>query len=354
MNAIFPTLSSQIKTNCNISDAKYWGEYSVCGLLLKLRELFRTESGIRPWEQIPHGEIGKWISEREALWRELNQRDFNAITLNENAYDPFDAVSINAVLKNEGLLYGAGYGLYMKPSFFLGRILSREVIDGYDVCITEHEYVQDLSDYPALMQDSTIFVRMDAARRLLWGKFDELRSKKTPCTLSFAFARYGITREEKPSEEADFKLSSIAYSEVEAYIRHEIGEAYEGKKLGEEWKLLLAETSDRKSELLIRGVKDLLSDTSEKGMLRHIIQNQRAGSLGFYIVFLGGYRKLLFPEISTAFRQFLETGEWALIEDARRAGYAKAGDYAEQMLSAHRNGSFEICVSDCMQKLMRQ
>jgi hypothetical protein len=44
------TLTSQVKKNCNISDAHYWGWYSVCGLLLRLRELFRAERGIKLWD----------------------------------------------------------------------------------------------------------------------------------------------------------------------------------------------------------------------------------------------------------------------------------------------------------------
>jgi len=43
------SLACQIKHNCNISDARYWGMYSLCGLLLRLRELYKVEKGIRPW-----------------------------------------------------------------------------------------------------------------------------------------------------------------------------------------------------------------------------------------------------------------------------------------------------------------
>jgi hypothetical protein len=41
------TLASQVKFNCNISDAKYWGYYSPCGLLLRLRDLYTTEKEIK-------------------------------------------------------------------------------------------------------------------------------------------------------------------------------------------------------------------------------------------------------------------------------------------------------------------
>jgi len=30
-------LIDQIKFNCNLSDARFWGYYSICGLLLRMR-----------------------------------------------------------------------------------------------------------------------------------------------------------------------------------------------------------------------------------------------------------------------------------------------------------------------------
>jgi hypothetical protein len=50
-------LITSIKRNCNISDAKYWGFYSLCGLLLRLRELYRSEKGMRPWERVNQGDF---------------------------------------------------------------------------------------------------------------------------------------------------------------------------------------------------------------------------------------------------------------------------------------------------------
>ncbi len=73
-------ISSQIKHNCNISDARYWGSYSLCGLLLRLRELYRAESGVGLWEKIQQKEIGEWIAKRESLWKELEDENFRDIS----------------------------------------------------------------------------------------------------------------------------------------------------------------------------------------------------------------------------------------------------------------------------------
>jgi hypothetical protein len=61
------SITSQVKHNCNISDAKHWGNYSPCGLLLRMRDLYKIENGLKPWEEISHKTIGAWIDERERL-----------------------------------------------------------------------------------------------------------------------------------------------------------------------------------------------------------------------------------------------------------------------------------------------
>jgi len=327
---------SQIKRNCNISDAKYWGTYSLCGLLMRLRELYGIENGIRPWEKVDHKDIGDWITARENLWKELEDRDYEDISVNGSIFSPFEVEKMNAALNKSGLMYGAGFGIYMKPVFFIAEILSQRKVNGFDVYIAGREYAKDLSDNPAMLQENTIIARADLTRLLLWGRFVELRNKKTNCSLAYAFSKYGITYQERPSEDAIMKFSNIAYSEAETYVYHELGEAHEGRRLGAEWKTFLACLQRSKAEIFARSVKDVLADTSENGMLDYIIENRKEGSLGFYNVFLSGFRKIIFPEMPEAFRIFVETGDWKLIEQATKAGYRKSGEYAEKLLSVYQ------------------
>ena len=335
------SLTSQIKKNCNISDAKYWGAYSLCGLLLRLRELYRVEKGMRLWEKIQQRDIGEWITERENLWSELENKDFEHIVINGNTYEPFEVEKINTELEKEGLFYGAGFGIHQKPIFFLADLLSKEKVNGFQVHIAGREYARDLSDYPALFQDRTIIARVDTTKLLLWQRFEELRYKGSKNALSFAFSKYGIMPEEEPSEDVERRISLIAHSEAETYIHHELGEAFEGTKIGDEWKAFLISLPHSRAELFARAVKDILSDTSENGMLRYIMKNQKEGSLGFYVVFIGGLRKIIFPEILDAFQVFVKTGDWGFIEDARKSGYRKAVDYTERLLSVYRHHKSE-------------
>ncbi len=345
-------LIPSVKRNCNISDAKYWGFYSLCGLLLRLRELYRSEMGIRPWERIKQEEISEWISAREALWKELEDKDFVDLAIAEQVFGPFEVEKTNAVLEKENLLYGAGYGIRMKPSFFLAELLSRKNVEGHDIYIAGHEYARDLADYPATLQNGVIFARVDTTRHLLWEKFEELKVRMTKSPLTFAFSWYGIQPEDELSEDMYERMFQVALSEVETYIHHELGEAFEAEKLSGEWKDLLLDFSGTKVEVFARGVKDLLSDTSEKGMIRYIIENKKEGSFGFYLVFLGGYRKPLFPEIRNAFESFVESGDWGLVEDVRTAGYRKASAYAEQLLSFRREKRDTAWISEYIDKEM--
>jgi hypothetical protein len=329
-------LAAQVKRNCNISDAKFWGHYSLCGILLRLRELYRIEKGLRPYEKMQQEDVGAWITDRESLWRQLEQKDYENITINGTVLDPFSVEDINRVLHVEGFIYGAGYGLHLKPTFFLADLHAKRTIDGFQVLISGREYARDLSDNPAMLQDRSIIVRAGTILLLLWQRFEEMRCSKAKESLRFAYSSYGITPEDPPSEEVYHRIHEVAQSEAETYAYHELGEAVEGMRIGEVWKQLLVDLSDGRAGLFARGVKDVLADTSEHGMLKYIIENRKEGSLGFYVVFLGSLRKIIFPEIAGAFQTFVRTGDWTAIEQAREAGYQRAEHFAGRLLKLYR------------------
>ena len=343
------SLSSQVKHNCNISDARHWGYYSLCGLLLRLRELYRSEQDIPLWGKMPQEDIGRWIASRENLWRELEDKELTPITLNGNVFGPFEIEKINAELEKQGLIYGAGLGLYRKPCFFLADLLSKKTMNGFDVYVAGAEYARDLSDHPAMLQENMIYARVEPTKLLIWTRFEEMRCKGKTALL-FAFANYGIAPEEAPSENIGQRISLVAHAEAETYIHHEIGEAVEGEKIGAEWKAFLTSLPAGRVELLARAVKDILADTGDNGMLNYIIRKQKAGSLGFYLVFLSGMRKLLFPEMQDAFGLFVGSGDWSLIDHARKAGYAKAYGYVERLLSIQRNCTGKESVAGVIER----
>ncbi len=348
-------LSAQIKFNCDISDARFWGNYSICGLLLRLRELFRHEKGIRPWEEIKQGVISEWIAAKENLWREIEDREFVDLIVKERSFPPFEIEGINRILSSKNLMYGAGLGILMKPSFFLAELLSRESLGGYEVNVSGRELVRDLSSHPAMLLGEKIFARRDSLAAILWGKFEEMKLKKYKGSLLYAFSQYGIAPQSEPDESLYATIVQIAAEEIRAHIYHEIGEAKEGIKLGGAWRAMLSGNLPRKVELFVRSIKDLLSDMSDYGMLKYIVEHRRKGSLGFYLSSLGGFRTIIFPEIQELFPGFIEKEDWGLVEKMRERGYEKGSELASSVLDIfHRlgEGAGEVIEKELLEKIL--
>jgi hypothetical protein len=308
-----------IKCNCDISDARYWGYYSICGLLMRYRDLFRSEMGIEPWSPIAREEIAAWIGRKESLWTALEGRDLRNLTIKGAAYSPFDIDGINQALHADGYTYGAGYGMYLKPTFFLGRVLSVAAVEGHTVRITGREFVRDLFTSPAMLRENSIFLRLEPLKALLWDKFTECRPDRGP-VLADAFRAYGITPGQPVSDDLirTFELMVLNYSGI--LLRHELAESREAVP---QWKELLAQTGDRNTEHFLRAVKDLVADTSDSGPFRCIVEIQDRGALALSIGLMDGYRKLLFPEAREAYGRFLRDGSWDSVEDARSSGHAR-------------------------------
>ena len=156
-----------IKFNCNVSDALYWGFFSICGLLLRYRDLYRSEKGLKAWANISRTDIAAWIEAKEARWPELEDQEFRDLTIDGRTYGPFEVEAVNQALAPRGLVYGAGYSMYMKPSFFLAELLSTRQVDGLTVMTSGPEIVRDLLTAPAMLQEKSVFLRLEPLMMLL-------------------------------------------------------------------------------------------------------------------------------------------------------------------------------------------
>jgi len=358
------SIASQVKYNCDISDARYWGFYSPCALLLRLRDLFKIERGLKPWARVDHQEIGEWISKKEEQWRELETFDFQEIEINGRKYKPFDIKGINSLLLREGLLYGAGYGNFLKPAFLLARLFRpggfaeanrKTRIGKYNIYFSDRELACDLSDAPAMLQGNTIIARRETTRHLLWGRFEEMSSKRHAGALRNAFSEYGIFRETQRLSEGRLErlFTKIADDELSTYVHHEIGEASQRRLLGRWWKELLLKLPYSRAQLFIRALKDVLSDTCPRGMLSHIIRYKKAGSLSFYVAMLGGFRRRIFPDIVPIYDEFIKAHNWSLIDKARMEGYRRARRYVKTLKAMMDKGevSQEKIEKELMSKI---
>lgn len=319
-------LIEQVKYNCNVSDARFWGYYSICGLLLRMRGLYRHEKGLKPWEKIHSDGISSWIGERERLWRYLEGQDFKLIDIDGKRLDPFEIEAINRVLNERGLVYGGGLSTFGKPSFFLACLKRKKEYYDYNIYYAERELCRDLSTSIAMLQGICIFMREETLELILYEKVEEMRSRRFKGLFDRAFSFYGIEKDFPEKLTLYEKIKEISEDISDIFIYHEIGEAIEDRyKI--QWPDIMG--SDRWLELHLRGIKDLLADTSDYGPLNLIIKKKDERLLLFYLLFLDGIRKTLFPEMMNSFQTFIDSGDWDLIENARVKGYERARSIIE-------------------------
>lgn len=342
-------LKEQVKLNCIISDARFWGYYSICGLLMRLRELYRSEKSLMPWDKTPEEGISEWIGATEARWKRLEHENFRPIELGGASYDPFDVDGLNTLLNREGFVYGGGYGRFNKPTFFLATLEEKREVYDYLIYYSGRELCRDLSTSVAMLQGRCIFMRLEALKTLLWDKLHELQGRRFGGLLKEAFSSHGIEGKES-SEELNNKIDALCSEVSELFVLHETGEAFEDEH-SDEWLEILQGNADRAAEFYVRGVKDLLADTSEKGPLRYIIKGRKKSLLNFHVALLDGIRKEIFPEIMNAFQKFSDSGDWSLLEDARRIGYRRAEELRALILRLGKRGETGEAVSVIKQSL---
>ena len=189
------SIVSQIQRNCSISDSRHAGLYSICGLALRLRDLYKWEKGLDPWVERESSEILEWIASKEEQWGDLLELDFNELIIDGSSYEPFDSTGINGVLNPRGFFYGAGYVHSLKPSFFMGVLEDAKQVDGFTVYILGREFARDLLTIPALSQDNCIVVRQESAKLFLWDLI--LFTKKSGQeALNFGLKNYGLKRKD--------------------------------------------------------------------------------------------------------------------------------------------------------------
>jgi len=324
-------LLSDIKYNCNISDAQFWGYFSVCGLLMRYRDLYRSERGLKPWSEIDRIDIMSWIADKEAKWPDLEQRGFRDLVINGKSYGPFDVVKINQALSEHQLVYGAGYGMYMKPTFFLAELRSLRTISGLSVYTSGEELVRDLFTAPGMLQETTIFLRREPLVMLLLYKFSELNTRRITA-LEDAFAQYGFKQRQLLDDTFEQRIEAMAERYADILLLHEVAEYHEEAA---EWKDILVRSEDRKVELYLRAIKDLMADTSDHGPYKKIVDTRDRGALSLTVALMEGFRRTLFPGIRDAYQEFMLREDWAIIENARCAGYERFRSLRDRIVALY-------------------
>ncbi len=319
-------LKEAVQHNCHIADARYAGDYTLCVYLLKMREFYRWEHGHGFADSLPHENVGQWLKQREALWEELEDQDYNAISVEGREQDPFDAKSINDFLINHNLVYSGGLGCKCRPHFFLAEKVREEMTRDYHLFVSDKELARDLTAPPAMSINGTIFVRMESLRRMLWEKLEESRWDKGKTPMQRAMEPYEFDRN------IDLALELMGNDIVDQLILHEIGEIRAGLMLGPGWESMLAELPRSKMEIQLRAIRDHLADCiSTLPDLLH--KDTLPQQIHFYMANLSGMRKVLFPAMVTAYQQWLDGAGLDHMKEVVQKGSDHWASLAEKSLA---------------------
>jgi uncharacterized protein DUF6866 len=307
-----PELAEVVQRNCDISDARYAGEYGMCTFLLKMREYYRWEHELPLTRALPRAELGDWLSARETRWRTIEGEEFRPLPLGCGALDPLAADVANRELLPLGLVYSAGYARFGKPVFFLGALLRVEEREGCTVILSSCEYARELAAPPAMLQGRTIHVRLESVRRYLWERIEEWQWRKSDNRMARALAGYDFVADPEGA------LARMAENEAESMILHELGEARAGELLGAAWQEMIASVTRTRAEAHARAVRDLLADCLST--LPVLIARENLPALHFHFATFDAPRRELFPQAAEAYEDFLRSESLAPLARVAREG----------------------------------
>ncbi len=299
-----PRLVDCVQRNCHIADARHARDMTMCSYLLEMREYFRWEHQLPPHLPPPRAEVGRWLAEREALWENLVDESFVELPVGGGICPPFAVAAINDALAPQGLAYGAGYGRFGKPHFFLAKLVGEEQREGVHIRVCGCEYARDITAIPAALQGDAIIIRQEALRQALWEKTEAWSLKRQHGPMRAALAAYGYDGE---AARAVAALERMTAAESETLILHELGEHAAGRRLGGAWEEMLLGLADRHAEIVARAVRDHLADCLVT--LPRLLERRAAASIHFWFANFDGYRRQLFPQLSAAYGRWLERGD---------------------------------------------
>lgn len=323
---------SSVSFNCDVSDAKYWGFFSICSLLLRLRELFKIERALEPWDEVENSEILDWIEEKEKKWHSLEQADLKAISIGNKIYSPFDTSAINKQITSLNFVYGAGYALYMKPSFFVGILERVERVQGFKVYYVGREIVRDLFSSSGMSLNGDIFIRLTDIKFRLWEDIKIWNSRESRLTSLFLPTQRGQT------ELFSHEFSKLVDKFAKIVLYHEIAEHLEKPDI---WNQLLSECNSSKSEKLIRVITDLVADLSDHGPIKKGTSERDSAMLALYMQSLDPYQRKIMGKAISSFEQALVSENWETIEKLRQSELKKWKSHLERIIDIYRTNGFQ-------------
>jgi hypothetical protein len=328
-NSLSSKLIAQVQHNCDLSDAQYAGNYSMCTFMLKMSEYYRWEKKLGFNSNMPQSLVGDWLVERENHWSEISAHGYQPLNLSR-MYKPFQAEKINKELIPLGYIYSSGVGVFGKPHFFIGKLADVIQRDNLNIYISTTEYARDLVAPPAMSLGNNIFVRQESMRRFIWERIEEWRLNK----IKSAPVK-NVLAELDDLENIEPVLDMLVKNETETMILHELGEIKAGKQLDADWHLLVSDMSGSRAEFFLRAVRDILADCLVT--LPSLFEKDKHLSIHFYFANYSGLRKHLFPELRQAYEQWVENKKTKAMSSLINTGVDRWQKIAVQAMNIYKN-----------------
>ncbi|MCX5888857.1 MAG: hypothetical protein NTY36_05325 [Deltaproteobacteria bacterium] len=311
------TFIDQVDSNCQLASAGQAGQFSLCSTLLRLRQLYKWEHQLPPWQEPESAQVLEWIEIKERTWEALEGAAWQQLVWNGQTFEPLAVAELNQRLVPQGFAYGAGLSRGQTPTCFLGELQEIRPHDDLTILVLGRELARDLGAAPALRQGPLIYARQETLSYYLWDRLSDPTQQKN-AFLRIALAAYrldlaGLLRH--PTAHRDAYAGFLA-GELEAVIHHEVGEALE-TSLGPTFATLLDLFPQSRVELWLRALKDALAEVNEFGRLSYLIAGRRLASLALMLALRPPLYHLLMPELEPAFCRLQTDGDWGELEMAR-------------------------------------
>ncbi len=283
-NPMLPqTFIKQVDSNCQLASAGQAGQFSLCGTLLRLRQLYKWEHQLPPWREPEPAQVLEWIEIKERTWEALEGAAWQQLVWNGQTFEPLAVEELNQRLIPQGCAYGAGLSRGQAPTCFLGELQEIRRHDDLTILVLGRELARDLGAAPALRQGPLIYARQETLSYYLWDRLSDPTQQKN-AFLRIALAAYGLELAgllRYPTDHRDAYDAFLA-GELEAVIHHEVGEAME-TSLGPAFATLLDLFPQSRVELWLRALKDALAEVNESGRLSYLIEGRRLASLALML-----------------------------------------------------------------------
>lgn len=352
---MFSNLVKQVEANCELASSLQAGSFSLCGLLLRLRLLYKWKHDLPPWREPEPDAVLAWIADLESAWDAREGESWQQLCLNGLSLDPFDVDQVNSFLKPGGLAYGAGLCRGLAPTFFLGELAEVRREDDITILVLNKELARDLDGTPAMCQGNLIYARRQCLAYYLWDRLaDPVQQNNRFLVAGWSSQGASLADLLQKPEEHQESWERLVSGELEAVICHEVGEARE-ISLRQAIPVIMELFSQTPLELWIRALKDALAEVNDHGRLTYIIAEQRLTSLALMLALQPGIYPLLLPELEPAFWNFVRSDNWEVLEAARQSALNRLHQTAAEVnhvLAVHQNAPPDLLKQTLVERFL--